>query len=308
NMADENVPALAPTRIDDQILPFAAWVSIRKSNFVLDLQKKQKNPIFQISMDIIQNTNFFRAFTASAFVPAIYIQQFWNILAYEAKTGAYSFQSGSLLHLAKEDLRFGNLKFVPKGEDNKVFGMPLPNELITNKFRNAPYYNAYLEMVAKHDWKIAAEKGGKKKPTTAKQLKPKHVKEKSSKPAPAPKPKCIKISQTEEGGKKKSATKADKSKKPATAKQLKPKPVKEKSSKPAPAPKPKVTKEKLSKPSPAKHLKRGKVQKLCKGKSSLQLIDEDEPTLPEPEPEPERQGEGEEYDVERAIQMSLESF
>ncbi|GKF01528.1 hypothetical protein Tco_0028451, partial [Tanacetum coccineum] len=50
----------------DQILPFAAWVPIRKSNFVLDLQKKQKNPIFQIPVDILQNTNFFRAFTASA--------------------------------------------------------------------------------------------------------------------------------------------------------------------------------------------------------------------------------------------------
>ncbi|GJZ59261.1 hypothetical protein Tco_0615077 [Tanacetum coccineum] len=74
NMADENVPALAPTRTDDQILPFVAWVPIGKSNFVLDLQKKQKNPIFQISMDILQNTNFFKAFTASASIPAIYIQ------------------------------------------------------------------------------------------------------------------------------------------------------------------------------------------------------------------------------------------
>ncbi|GKB96530.1 hypothetical protein Tco_0982667, partial [Tanacetum coccineum] len=65
-MADENVPAPAPTRSDDQILPFAAWVPIGKSNHVLDLQKRQKNPIFQIVVDILQNTNFFRAFTASA--------------------------------------------------------------------------------------------------------------------------------------------------------------------------------------------------------------------------------------------------
>ncbi|GKC60567.1 hypothetical protein Tco_1088165 [Tanacetum coccineum] len=91
-MADKNVPAPAPTRSDDQILSFAAWVPIGKSNFVLDLQKKQKNPIFQISMDILQNINFFRAFTTSASVPTIYIQQFWNTLTYEAKTEAYSFQ------------------------------------------------------------------------------------------------------------------------------------------------------------------------------------------------------------------------
>ncbi|GKD62363.1 hypothetical protein Tco_1299872, partial [Tanacetum coccineum] len=92
NMADENVPAPAPIISDDQILSFAAWVPIKKSSFVLDLQKKQRNIIFQISVDILQNTNFFRAFTASASVPAIYIQQFWNTLTYEAKTGAYSFQ------------------------------------------------------------------------------------------------------------------------------------------------------------------------------------------------------------------------
>ncbi|GJS38892.1 retrovirus-related pol polyprotein from transposon TNT 1-94 [Tanacetum coccineum] len=343
NMAKENVPAPAPTRSDDQILPFAAWVPIGKSNFVLDIQKKKKNPIFQIFMDILQNTNFFRAFTASASVPAIYIQQFWNTLTYEAMTGAYKItpidqphqfvsppsgdaiidfvnklgytkeihfasrmavnnlyqpwrailsminqcltgktsgfdrprypvlqmlwgiitstnvdyaelmweeflqamqtflvdkanlstqdqkgkktkphvipycrftkliiyhlgrthnihqRSASPFHLAEVDHRLGNLKFVPKGEEDKVFGMQIPKELITNNIRNVPYYNAYMEMVAKHDQKNV----------------------------------------TEEGGKKKSATKADKLKKPATAKQLKPKPVKEKSSKPAPVPKPK---------------------------------------------------------------------
>ncbi|GJR56899.1 hypothetical protein Tco_1499061 [Tanacetum coccineum] len=177
-------------------------------------------------------------------------------------------RSKSLLHLAEEDLRLRNFKFVPKGEKDEVFGMPIPNVLITDSIRNAPYYEVYLGMVAKHDRKIAAEKEGKKK----------------------------------------SISKADPSKKPATVKQLKPKPVKEKLSKPALAPKPKVTHEKPAMDSPAKHSKMGKVQKIRKGKSSLQLIDEDESTQLEPEPEPEHQGEGEEYDVEQAIQMSLESF
>ncbi|GJX96536.1 retrovirus-related pol polyprotein from transposon TNT 1-94, partial [Tanacetum coccineum] len=325
NMADENVPALVPTRSDDQILPFAAWISV----------------------DILQNINFFRAFTASASVPAIYIQQFWNTLTYEAKTRAYSFQmderrfildanllrealeitpidqahqfvsppSGDAImdfvnelgptkkgrkdkphvipyyrftkliiyylgrkhnlyprseypfHLVEEDRRLGNLQFVPKGEDDEVFGMQIPNELITNQIRNAPYYNTYLEMVAKHDQKTAAK----------------------------------------EGGKKKSATKADKSKKPATAKQLKPKPAKEKSSKPAPAPKPKVTKEKPSQPSPLKNVRKGKVlKKVRKEKGLLNLVDEEEEV--QHEPVPEFQGEGKDDDYQRAIQMSLESF
>nr|GEU71902.1 histone deacetylase 14 [Tanacetum cinerariifolium] len=248
-MDNENVPAPVPIRFDEQILSFAAWVPIGKSNFSLDLQKKQRNLIFQISVDILQNTNFFRAFTASAFVLAIYIQQFWNtlhmresleitpidqahqfvsppsgdaimdfvnemgytealhfvsrmeftklIICYLGRKYNINQRFASPFHLAEKDHKLGNLKFVPKGEENEVFGMQIPKELITDNIRNAPYYNAYLEMVAKHDQKIAAEKGGKKKlaskadlskkPATAKQPKP--VSSKQSIPAPAKKPK-----------------------------------------------------------------------------------------------------------------------
>nr|GEY19837.1 DNA helicase [Tanacetum cinerariifolium] len=105
-------------------------------------------------------------------------------------------RSTSLFHLAEEDRRLGNLKFVPKGEEDEVFGMPIHNELILNNIRNAPYYSAYLKMVAKHNKKTAAEKEGKKKPTTAKQPKPKPAKEKSSKPTPTPKPKVTKENST----------------------------------------------------------------------------------------------------------------
>ncbi|GJR71437.1 hypothetical protein Tco_0083802 [Tanacetum coccineum] len=406
-MANENVPAPAPTRSDDQIIPVAAWVPIGKSNYVLDLQKKQNNPIFQISVDILQNTNFFKAFTASASILAIYIQQFWNTLTYEAKSGVYSFEldetrfvldanllrealettpidqahqfvsplsgeaimdfvnelgytkdrprypvlqmlwgiitssnvdyaelmweefvqtiqtfltdkanlsnpikkdrkdkahvipycrfteliichlrrtnnihqrSTSPFHLAEDDLRLGNLKFVPKGEEEEVFRMPIPNELISNNIRNASYYNAYLEMVTKHDQKVAAQKEGKKKSASTKQPKPKPAIEKSSKPAPAPKPKVTK----------------EKPSKASTAKPPKPKPAKEKS----------------TKATPLQQAGKGKVTKVRTMKSTFQLVDkpDEEPAHSEPEPEPEHQGEGEEFDIEHAIQMSLESF
>ncbi|GJS73560.1 hypothetical protein Tco_0706401 [Tanacetum coccineum] len=421
-MVDENVLTPAPTRSDDQILPFAVWVPIRKRNHVLDLQKRQKNLIFQIF--------------------SIYIQQFWNTLTYVEKAETYRFQldenwftldvnllrepleitpidqaylfvsppsndaikefmnelgylevihfvssmavnhlyqpwrailsminqcltgktsghdrprypvlqmlwgiitstnvdyaelmweefvqamqtfltdkanlgsptkkgrkdkphvipycrftkliichlgrihnihqrSASPFHLAEEDLRLGNLKFVSKGEIDEVFGMPIPNELISNNIRNASYYNAYLEMVAKHDQKVAAEKEGKKKSASTKQPKPKPAIEKSSKPAPAPKPKVTK----------------EKPSKASTAKPPKPKPAKEKS----------------TKATPLQKAGKGKVAKVRNVKSSFQLVDEpdEEPAHSEPEPEPEQEGAGEEYDMERAIQMSLESF
>ncbi|GJS89860.1 hypothetical protein Tco_0772496 [Tanacetum coccineum] len=91
-MAEQNVPTQPPTRTDEQIVPRSQWLTIGKSNLLFNAQKIQKNPIFQISVDILSNTNFFQAFTASANVPAIYLQQFWNTMKYNEKMGVYSCQ------------------------------------------------------------------------------------------------------------------------------------------------------------------------------------------------------------------------
>ncbi|GJV94101.1 retrovirus-related pol polyprotein from transposon TNT 1-94 [Tanacetum coccineum] len=65
-----------------------------------------------------------------------------------------------------------------------------------------------------------------------------------------------------------------------------------------------VKSKKTSKPPPTKKSRKGKVHKVRKEKRTLKLIDEDEEVLHEPE----SQGEGEDYDHNRAIQMSLETF
>nr|GEW38470.1 retrovirus-related Pol polyprotein from transposon TNT 1-94 [Tanacetum cinerariifolium] len=352
-MADENVSAQAPTISDDQILPFAAWVPIGKSNFILDLQKKQKNLIFHISMDILRITNIFKAFIASAsleetrftldanllrealeitpidqahqfvspllsdvimdfvnqlgytefihFVPRmavnnlyqpwrailsminqcltsktsghdrpIYLalQMLWGQKRQALCDSYYRFtkitichlgrfhnihqRSVSLFHLAEEDFKLGNLKFVPKGKIDEVFGMPIPDELISNNIKNTPYYNAYLEMVTKHDWKVAAKKEGKKKTVSAKQPKSKPYVEKSSKPPPT-----LKLKATKERP-------------------------------------PKASADKPPKPKPAKE------------KSQFQLVDEhnEEPAHSEPEPKLVHQGEGDEDDMELAIRAT----
>nr|GEX09462.1 hypothetical protein [Tanacetum cinerariifolium] len=223
-MADENVLALAPTRFDDQILPFATWVPIGKSNFVLDLQKKQKNPIFQISaktgayhqfvsppssdaiMDLVNELGYTEAQIPSSpdvLGPTkkgrkdkphviLYFRFTKLIICHLGRIHNIHPRSTSPFCLDEEDLILGNLKFVTKGEKDEVFEMPIPNELISNNIRNASYYNAYMEMVAKHIRRITAEKEGKKKHITAKQPKPKPAIEKSRKPALVPKPKVIK--------------------------------------------------------------------------------------------------------------------
>ncbi|GJY50995.1 retrovirus-related pol polyprotein from transposon TNT 1-94 [Tanacetum coccineum] len=218
-------------------------------------------PVLQILWVIITSTNFdYAKLMWEEFVQAIQ-----NFLTDKANLGsrtkkgkkdkAHVIPYSSPFHLAEEDLRLGNLKFVPKGEEDEVFGMPIPNELISNNIRNAMYYNAYLEMVVKHDQKVKAEKEGKKKIASAKQPKSKSATEKSSKPSPASKPKLAK----------------EKPSKPSTTKPPKPKPVKEKS----------------TKATPLQKASKGKVAKVHNVKSSFQLVNEtdEEPAQPEPEPE-----------------------
>nr|GEV01556.1 histone deacetylase 14 [Tanacetum cinerariifolium] len=95
-------------------------------------------------------------------------------------------RSGSPLNLAEDDLSLVNLKFIPKGKIDEVFGIKIPKELIMENIKNAPYYNAYLEMVAKHERRIAAAKEGGKKKTTPKADKP--MKPAQAKPTTAKKP------------------------------------------------------------------------------------------------------------------------
>ncbi|GKG19632.1 hypothetical protein Tco_0376731, partial [Tanacetum coccineum] len=89
--------------------------------------------------------------------------------------------------------------FSAKGSKREVFGMTIPNELISNVIREADYYEAYLEKVARHQRYIAGEElsdpesPASKPAKLTKQAKPKATeqstvsksKAKTSKPAPA---------------------------------------------------------------------------------------------------------------------------
>nr|GEW95446.1 hypothetical protein [Tanacetum cinerariifolium] len=67
----EQAPAIAPpTRTNAQILPSHKWVSVSKSNYVLDVLKSQRNLIYKVDVAILNNTNFFRAFMATFTIPA----------------------------------------------------------------------------------------------------------------------------------------------------------------------------------------------------------------------------------------------
>nr|GEZ10491.1 hypothetical protein [Tanacetum cinerariifolium] len=251
-MDDENIPAQAPTRYDDQIFPFAAWVPIGKSNYAIQTFLTDKANLGSLIKKGRKDKPHV--------IP--YYRFMKLIICHLGRIHNIHQRSASPFHLTEEDFRLGNLKFVSKGEADEVFGMPIPNELISNNIRNTPYYNAYLEMVAKHDRKLAAEKEGKMKTASAKQPKSNPAMEKSSKPAPAPKPKATKE-----------------------------RPFKASTAKP---PKPKPTKEKSTKTTPTQHAGKGKIAKVRKVKSPFQVVDEpdEEPAVEATQPLPvvERKG------------------
>nr|GEX50313.1 monodehydroascorbate reductase [Tanacetum cinerariifolium] len=137
-MADVNVNAPAdqaptmapPTRTDDQILPHIRWVSTGKSNCYLDVERSQSNPIFKITMDILKNTNFFRAFTASSTILSIYIQQFWDTVRYDKIAGCYKCQlDEQWFDLTKDTLK-DSLLITPVDNNNAFSSPPTPDALI----------------------------------------------------------------------------------------------------------------------------------------------------------------------------------
>nr|GEW24420.1 hypothetical protein [Tanacetum cinerariifolium] len=244
-MAEENLPA--PTRSDEQLVPTKARLPYGKSNILLNLHKLQKNPIFCISVDILQNTNFFKAFSASANVPSIYIQQFWNTITHEAKTGVYKFQLDEQWFTFNSDLLCDALEITLVDPTNP-FVSPSAGEIFMDFVNELGYPKAihfvshmrpeYPRHVAGDDFLLGNLKFILK---------------------------AARKVQAKEGGRKKTAPKADKLVKPAPAKQSKPVTTKQ--------PKPKHDKEKSAKPTPLQ-----------------------------------KAGKGEEYDVERAIRISLELF
>nr|GEZ73828.1 histone deacetylase 14 [Tanacetum cinerariifolium] len=184
----------------------------------------------------------------------------------------------SPLHLPNEEPVLGYIKFSAKGTKREVFGMHIPNKLITADIQSEPYYKEYLEKVAKHQRYLAGEKG-------------------SDPDSSAPKP----AKDTKKS--KPSTPKADLRPpitKPASSQQPEPKPAPAKSQ----GKKRKLVTETSDKPSPARRSKSGLVTKQRKPTSSLRLVDE---SVDEGIPKKEPRFDDEEADVQRTLEESLKS-
>ncbi|GKB24084.1 retrovirus-related pol polyprotein from transposon TNT 1-94 [Tanacetum coccineum] len=148
-MVDMNIPAndapaeqapaiVPPTRTDDQILPLSKWVPIDKSNCVLDVQKSQRNPIFLFVVALLKNTNFFRAFTTSSTILALYIQQFWDTMCFNSSNRLYSCQLDEQWFNLHKDLLRDALDITPTN-DNKLFVAPPSSDTVIEYINTLGY-------------------------------------------------------------------------------------------------------------------------------------------------------------------------
>nr|GEZ46149.1 histone deacetylase 14 [Tanacetum cinerariifolium] len=136
-MADVNAPSgqapamEPPVRTDEQIFPCIRWVPNGKSNCYLDLEKSQGNPIYKIVVDLLKNTNFFRAFTASSTIPSIYIQQFLDMIQYDKKAGCYRCQLDEQWFVLTIDILREALQITPVN-NNQAFAAPPTSKGLIN--------------------------------------------------------------------------------------------------------------------------------------------------------------------------------
>nr|GEW44314.1 hypothetical protein [Tanacetum cinerariifolium] len=275
NMADKNVPALAPTRSDDQILPFAAWVPIGKILDTLMFKAKTGAYRFQLDEDwFILDVNLLRE--ALEITPVDQAHQFVSPLSGDA-----------IMDFVNQLGYPGEIHYVSRMAVNNLYQpwraiLSMINQCLTGKtygFDRPRYPEEFVKAIQtflanKANLDIPTKKGKKTKPYVIPYCRftkliiyylgrIHNIHQRSGSP--------LNLAEDDlslgnlKGMKGKSASKADKPKKLVPYKQ----------SKPAPATKPKVAQEKPLDSLPAKRLKRG---------------------------------EGEDYDLNRAIQMSLETF
>ncbi|GJT56187.1 hypothetical protein Tco_0991241 [Tanacetum coccineum] len=149
-------------------------------------------------------------------------------------------RTGSSLHYSYEDHILGTLRSIRK-DGREVFGMPIPDALLTDAIKRAPYYVEYLEHVAKYQQYLDEEHGKVEE----------EVVTESPKATKVTKPKATKVTKPAD----------DKAPKPTSSQLPKPKPAPTKPSKAVPEKKRKPVKETPDEPSPAKRLKNGLVGK-----------------------------------------------
>ncbi|GJT66004.1 retrovirus-related pol polyprotein from transposon TNT 1-94 [Tanacetum coccineum] len=179
-------------------------------------------------------------------------------------------RTNSPLHYSHDEIVLGTLRSVRK-DGKEIFGMPIPDALLTEEIKRAPYYGEYLEHVAKYQQYLNEKRG------------------KAGEGVVTESPKATKVTKP----------KAAKQTKPSTPKASKvTKPADDKAPKHTSSQPPKST----TTPTESSKKDQGKVTKKRMLKSPMRLVDE---FVDEGVPEKEPAFHDEEANLRRALELSL---
>nr|GEU58218.1 retrovirus-related Pol polyprotein from transposon TNT 1-94 [Tanacetum cinerariifolium] len=116
------------------VVPFSERVKISSTNVRLETTVPQKEETFKVVIDLVKNSSRFKAFTISADVLKIFMQQFWYSIKKVQGTYSYEF----LLANKK-------LKFVRKGEDYQEYGLSIPETMLTEAIKQSESYQIFIK-------------------------------------------------------------------------------------------------------------------------------------------------------------------
>nr|GEV40371.1 uncharacterized mitochondrial protein AtMg00810-like [Tanacetum cinerariifolium] len=186
-----------PTRTDDQILLSSNWVPIDKSNYVLDLDDQWFNlhkDILRDALDItptndnnpflappssdttIEYVNTLGYQVLSGTPRHLVLQIMWGIIHssninYAERIWEEFVQSIQTFLTDRKNLATASrgkkkttyllipsIRYVRK-DSREIFGMPIPDTLLADEIKGAPYYGEYQEHVAKYQQHLDDEHG-----------------------------------------------------------------------------------------------------------------------------------------------------
>ncbi|GKD96342.1 hypothetical protein Tco_1380239 [Tanacetum coccineum] len=148
---------------------------ISSTNMRIDPTLTQKEETYQVILDIIKTSPCYNAFLITADVPEICMQQFWYIVKKVKKSSFYQFDLAdkkcqvdvelfrkilrNCPRVPKEEfveppseesiltflIELG-YKVVSKGEDYQVYGLTIPNTMLTDEIKQSEHYQTFLSL------------------------------------------------------------------------------------------------------------------------------------------------------------------
>ncbi|GJW17472.1 hypothetical protein Tco_0024908 [Tanacetum coccineum] len=91
------------TAHDEKWVPTKERVKIGTSNVRLETTVPQKEETFQVIIDVIKNSTYYKAFTISAEVPEIFMQQFWHTVKKVTGTNSYEVQGEDIIEVLDDE-------------------------------------------------------------------------------------------------------------------------------------------------------------------------------------------------------------